>query len=72
MSKASNEELVAIEAMAVAYLTAFNRADVAAVIATYTDNGVLMGTGMPRGSGQGRACCGLSRCLRNSRLRHDL
>lgn len=47
MSEAFNEELGAIEANAVAYLTAFNRADVAAVIATYADDGVLMAPGRP-------------------------
>ena len=47
MSEASNKELVSIEANAVAYLTAFNRADVAGVLATYADDGVLMAPGMP-------------------------
>ena len=46
MSKAFNEELAAIEASAVAYLTAFGRTDVAAVLATYADDGVLMAPGM--------------------------
>ncbi|XAH25015.1 nuclear transport factor 2 family protein [Xylophilus sp. GW821-FHT01B05] len=52
MGKASNEELVAIEAKAVDYLTAFNRADVAAVVATYADDGVLMGPGRPAAVGK--------------------
>ncbi|MEI7376965.1 nuclear transport factor 2 family protein [Dickeya chrysanthemi] len=52
MNKTSNEELAAIEAAAVAYLTAFNRADIAAVIATYTDDGVLMGPGRPAAVGK--------------------
>ena len=52
MSKAFNEELAAIEANAVAYLTAFNRADVAAVLATYADDGVLMAPGMPAAVGK--------------------
>lgn len=47
MSKAFNEELAAIEANAVAYLTAFNRVDIAAVLATYADDGVLMAPGKP-------------------------
>lgn len=47
MSKVCNEELTAIEANAVAYLTAFNRVDVAALLATYADDGVLMAPGMP-------------------------
>jgi len=45
MSKEINEELAAIEAGAVAYLTAFGRTDVAAVLATYADDGVLMAPG---------------------------
>ncbi|WP_144729977.1 YybH family protein [Acinetobacter oleivorans] len=52
MSEVSNEELVAIEATAIAYLTAFNRADVEAVIATYANEGVLMGPGMPAAVGK--------------------
>lgn len=47
MNKASNEELTAIEANAVAYLTAFNRANVVGVLATYADDGVLMAPGRP-------------------------
>lgn len=47
MSKEINEELAAIEAGAVAYLTAFGRTDVAAVLATYADDGVLMAPGRP-------------------------
>ncbi|MBA5689964.1 YybH family protein [Rugamonas apoptosis] len=52
MSKVFNEELAAIKANAVAYLTAFNRADVAAVLATYADDGVLMAPGMPAAVGK--------------------
>lgn len=52
MSKALNEELAAIEANAVAYLKAFNRADVTAVLATYADDGVLMAPGMPAAVGK--------------------
>ncbi|SFN56695.1 conserved hypothetical protein [Formivibrio citricus] len=52
MSKAFNEELAAIEAGAVAYLTAFSRVDVAAVLATYADDGVLMAPGMPAAVGK--------------------
>lgn len=35
-------ELAAIEATVVSYLTAFNRGDAAAVVANYTDDGVLI------------------------------
>ncbi|AYC18314.1 hypothetical protein DZA65_01420 [Dickeya dianthicola] len=52
MSKTFNEERAAIEAAAVSYLTAFNRADITAVIATYTDDGVLMGPGRPAAVGK--------------------
>lgn len=52
MNKAFNEELAAIEAGAVAYLTAFGRADVAAVLATYADDGVLMAPGRPAAVGK--------------------
>lgn len=52
MSEAFNEELVAIEARAVDYLTAFNRADAAAVVATYADDGVLMAPGRPAAVGK--------------------
>ena len=52
MNKSLNEELVAIEATAVAYLTAFNRADVPSVLATYADDGVLMGPGLPASVGK--------------------
>ncbi|MBN3263703.1 YybH family protein [Pectobacterium brasiliense] len=52
MSKTLNEELVKIEAVAVAYLTAFNRADIPAVIETYTNDGVLMGPGKPASIGK--------------------
>lgn len=45
MSETFDGELAAIEATAVSYLTAFNRADVAAVVATYADDGVLMAPG---------------------------
>lgn len=47
MNKEINEELAAIEAGAVAYLTAFGHTDVAAVLATYADDGVLMAPGRP-------------------------
>ncbi|MFK8985720.1 YybH family protein [Acinetobacter seifertii] len=52
MNEAVNSELAKIEAAAVAYLTAFNRADVTAILATYTDEGVLMGPGMPAAVGK--------------------
>jgi uncharacterized protein (TIGR02246 family) len=52
MSEVLNEGLAAIEATAVAYLTAFNRADVAGVLATYADDGVLMGPGRPASVGK--------------------
>jgi uncharacterized protein (TIGR02246 family) len=52
MSKTLNEELVKIEAAAVAYLTAFNRADIPALIETYTHDGVLMGPGRPASIGK--------------------
>lgn len=52
MSKTLNEELAKIEAIAVAYLTAFNRADIPAVIETYTNDGVLMGPGRPASIGK--------------------
>jgi uncharacterized protein (TIGR02246 family) len=52
ISETFNEELVAIEATAVTYLTAFTRADVAGVLATYADDGVLMGPGMPASVGK--------------------
>lgn len=52
MSKEINEELAAIEAGAVAYLTAFGRTDVAAVLATYADDGVLMAPGIPAVTGK--------------------
>ncbi|MBN3051751.1 SgcJ/EcaC family oxidoreductase [Pectobacterium brasiliense] len=52
MSKTLNEKLVKIEAVAVAYLTAFNRADIPAVIETYTNDGVLMGPGRPASIGK--------------------
>lgn len=52
MSETLNEELAAIEAAAVSYLTAFNRADVAAVLATYAADGVLMAPGMPAAVGK--------------------
>lgn len=54
MSEAFNEELAAIEATAASYLTAFNRADVAAVIATYANDGVLMAPGRPAAVGKDR------------------
>ncbi|QOL13988.1 YybH family protein [Dickeya dianthicola] len=52
MSKVFNEERAAIEAAAVSYLTAFNRADIAGIIATYTDDGILMGPGRPAAVGK--------------------
>lgn len=52
MNIAFNEELAAIEANAIAYLTAFNRADVAAVLATFADDGVLMAPGRPAAVGK--------------------
>lgn len=52
MSNITIQELAAIEANAVAYLRAFNRADVAAVIATYADDGVLMAPGRPAAVGK--------------------
>lgn len=52
MSKTVNEEQVKIESAAVAYLTAFNRADIPAVIETYTNDGVLMGPGRPASAGK--------------------
>ncbi|EJT05352.1 nuclear transport factor 2 family protein [Rhizobium sp. CCGE 510] len=52
MSEAFNEELAAIETTAVSYLTAFNRADAAAVIATYAADGVLMAPGRPAAVGK--------------------
>jgi len=47
MNETLNKELVLIEANAVAYLSAFNREDVAGVLGTYADDGVLMAPGMP-------------------------
>lgn len=52
MTNTTNEELAAIEATAVAYLTAFVRADVADVVATYADDGVLMAPGIPAVTGK--------------------
>lgn len=52
MSGANDDELAAIEATAISYLTAFTRADVPAVIATYADDGVLMAPGMPAAEGK--------------------
>lgn len=49
---ATNDELAAIRATAVAYLTAFTRADLAGVLATYADDGVLMGPGRPASEGK--------------------
>lgn len=42
MTKASNEELTAIEATVISYLGAFNRGDASAVVAHYADDGVLI------------------------------
>src|SRR5438132_913826 len=47
MNDAFIEDTTAIEAAAVSYLTAFNRADAATVISTYADDGVLMAPGRP-------------------------
>lgn len=52
MSKEINEELAAIEAGAVAYLTAFGRTDATAVLATFADDGVLMAPGRPASVGK--------------------
>lgn len=52
MSEKFNDQLSAIEATAVGYLTAFGRADVTAVLATYADDGVLMGPGRPAAVGK--------------------
>lgn len=52
MSEVFNAELDAIEAAAVSYLTAFGRTDVAAVVATYAADGVLMAPGMPAVEGR--------------------
>lgn len=52
MSKIFDEELAEIEATAVAYLKAFTNADIAAVMATYSDDGVLMGPGMSAAVGK--------------------
>lgn len=46
-SGTSDDELAAIEARAISYLTAFNRADAAAVVANYADDGVLMAPARP-------------------------
>ncbi|MGR9354957.1 YybH family protein [Rhizobium leguminosarum] len=47
ISGTSDDELAAIEATAISYLTAFNRADAAAVVANYADDGVLMAPARP-------------------------
>ncbi len=47
ISGTSDDELAAIEARAVSYLTAFNRADAAAVVANFADDGVLMAPARP-------------------------
>ena len=47
MNETSNDELAAIEATAVSYLTAFNRGDAAAVLANFADDGVLMSPARP-------------------------
>lgn len=47
-----NKELVEIEATAVKYLTAFTRANIKDVMATYADDGVLMAPGMPASIGK--------------------
>jgi ketosteroid isomerase-like protein len=47
ISGTSDDELAAIEARAISYLTAFNRADPAAVVANYADDGVLMAPARP-------------------------
>ncbi|MCK1319059.1 MULTISPECIES: SgcJ/EcaC family oxidoreductase [unclassified Bradyrhizobium] len=53
MADAVKDELAAIEATAVSYLTAFNRGDVDGVLAAYADDGVLMGPGKPAAVGKG-------------------
>ncbi|WP_404365710.1 YybH family protein [Sphingomonas sp. MMS24-J45] len=52
MTEKVDNELNAIEATAISYLTAFNRADVAGVLSTYADDGVLMGPGRPASIGK--------------------
>ena len=52
MVDAVKDELAAIEATVVSYLAAFNRDDVNAVLATYADDGVLMGPGNPAAVGK--------------------
>ena len=47
ISGTSDDELAEIEATAISYLTAFNRADAAAVVANYADDGVLMAPARP-------------------------
>jgi len=47
ISGTSDGELAAIKASAISYLTAFNRADAAAVVANYADDGVLMAPARP-------------------------
>jgi uncharacterized protein (TIGR02246 family) len=53
MNGSMSGDLAAIEATAVTYLTAFNREDVAGILATYADDGILMAPG--RQSSVGKA-----------------
>ncbi|WP_281635405.1 YybH family protein [Flavobacterium marginilacus] len=52
MNKALNQELVAIEATAVTYLTAFTRGDVAVVLSAFADDGVLIAPNLPAAVGK--------------------
>ena len=52
MSKIINEELDTIKAAVVSYLTAFNSADITSVVKIYTEDGVLMGPGLPAAVGK--------------------
>lgn len=53
MSAFANDETAAIEAVAVAYLTAFVREDVDTVLDAYAEDGVLMGPGLLPVEGKG-------------------
>lgn len=52
MTRSFDQDLPAIEAAAVAYLTAFVRADIDAVMETYADDGVLMAPGIAAVAGK--------------------
>jgi len=52
MSGTANDELTAIEATIVSYLTAFNRGDASAVVAHYTQDGVLISPNGPAVEGK--------------------